>query len=186
MILALIALAAASPAAAGAIAGHAAPETVVYLATSVEETPPARSEMLLRLGLQKGRVVPRVSAAPLGSALQITLLDSVFSDLSVYFGLSEMALRRKFVTPGDVSRSRLSRPGLMTIENENSPTDRAYVYVTPSAVFAVSDSSGRYRLESVPAGKRRITAWNDKTGTQDREIVVTAGGTMTLDFEVKR
>jgi hypothetical protein len=154
----------------------------VFLSVSVAELPAASSDSVLKLGIQKGRVAPRVSAPPLGSALHITLLDSVFSDLSMYFGLSEMAFRHKFVVPGDVSRTRLSRPGLMTIENENSPTDRAYVYVTPTAVFAISDSAGRFRLENVPAGKRKITAWDEKHGTRDKEVLVPASGQVGLDF----
>jgi hypothetical protein len=182
LALARLALAAAGPASAGAVSGKAQPDTVVFLTVSVAELPPVNSDAILKLGLQKGRVVPRVSAAPLGAGLRITLLDSVFADLSVYFGLSEMAFRHKFVVPGDVSRTRLSRPGLMTIENENSPTDRAYVYVTPTAVFAVSDSAGRYRLENVPAGKRRITAWDEKGGTKDKDVIVPAGGEVGLDF----
>lgn len=179
MILALLALAAAQ---AGTVAGHARPGTVVFLSVPVAEVPHPASDSLLRLGLQNGRVFPRISAAQIGSSLQITLLDTVFSDLSVYFGLSELAFRRKFVTPGDLSRTKLSRPGLMTIENENSPTDRAYIYVTPTPHFAVVTADGLYRLEGVPAGRRRVTAWDETRGTQDRDVVVPKGGTVELDF----
>ena len=200
MIPALLALAAAAkpvsagprpavavPAArAGSVAGAAPAGSVVFLSPSVAELPPPASGSALRLTVRNGRVSPAVSAAQRGSSLQITSLDAVFSDLSVYFGLSELAFRHKFVTAGDVSRTKLSRPGLMTIENENSPAERAYIYVAPTACFAVAGPDGRYRLSEVPPGKRRITCWNEKTGTQDREVVVKAGETVVLDFEIKK
>ena len=185
MILAAVLLAA-KPVLSGAVAGRAPAESVVFLVVPVSEVSPSASGAALKLAIQNGLVVPRVTAAPLGSALQITQLDSVFSDLSVYFGLSELAFRRKFVLPGDVSHSKLTRPGLMTIENENDPTHRAYIYVTPTGHFAVTGANGRYRLENVPAGKRRFTAWDEKNGTLDREVVVKAGETGQLDFEAKK
>ena len=177
---------AATAAQAGTVVGHARPGSVVSLAVPVAEVPPAASGAFLKLGIQNGRVFPHISAAQIGSSLQITLLDSVFSDLSVYFGLSELAFRRKFVVPGDVSKTTLSRPGLMTIENENSPTDRAHIYVVPTPSFAVVGGDGRYRLEGVLAGKRRVTAWDETHGTQDREVVVPAGGVVELNFDSKK
>ena len=52
--------------------------------------------------------------------------------------------------------------------------------------FAVADTDGRYRLEGIRAGRRRVTAWNEAKGTQDREVVVPAGGTVELNFETKK
>ncbi len=181
MILAAVLLAA-KPVLSGAVAGRAPAESVVFLAVPVSEVPPPAEGSSLKLAIQNGLVAPRVSAAQLGSALQITQLDSVFSDLSVYFGLSELAFRRKFVLPGDASHSRLSRPGLMTIENENDPTHRAYIYVTPTRHFAITGADGHYRLEGAPAGKRRFTCWDEKNGTHDREIEVKAGETVQVEF----
>lgn len=182
MILALLSLLAAVTAKTAAVVGHAPPGTVVFLAVSVSELPPPAASASLHLGIQDGKVMPRVSAAQLGSSLRITLLDTVFADLSVYHGLSEVAFHRKFVVPGDTSLTKLERPGLMTIENENSPTERFYVYVTPTASFVVAGADGRYRLENVPPGKRRITAWDEKNGTQDKEVEVPKSGEVGLDF----
>jgi len=183
---ALFLAAAGSPAATGTIVGRSPAASVVFLSVPVSEVPPPAPGPAVRLAVQNGRIAPKISAAAIGSPLEITLLDSVFADLSVYFGLSDLAFRHKFVLPGDVSKTKLSRPGLMTIENENAPTERAYVYVTSTSHFAVVGSDGRYRLEGVPAGKRRVTAWDETRGTQDRDVVVPAGGTTTLDFEFKK
>jgi hypothetical protein len=154
----------------------------VYLAVPVSEIPPHASDAMLRLAIENGRVLPRISAAQLGSRLQITLVDAVWADLSVYHGLSELAFRRKFVTPGDASLSKLERPGLMTIENENSPTERSYIYVTPTPCFAIAGADGRYKLVNVPPGKRRVTAWDEKNGTQDKDVDVPKSGEVELDF----
>jgi hypothetical protein len=183
---ALLLAAAGGPAATGAVAGRSPAASVVFLSVPVSEVPSPAPGVVVRLAVEDGRVAPKISAAGIGSSLQITLLDTVFADLSVYFGLSDLAFRHKFVMPGDVSKTKLSRPGLMTIENENAPTERAYVYVTPTSHFVVAGSDGRYRLEGVPAGKRRVTAWDEAKGTQDREVVVPAGGIVELNFEFKK
>lgn len=183
LLPALLLAAAGGQAATGAVAGRSPAFSVVFLSVPVSEVPPPAQGLAVRLAVQNGRVAPKISAAGIGSSLEITLLDAVFADLSVYFGLSDLAFRHKFVVEGDISKTKLSRPGLMTIENENAPTERAYVYVTSTPHFAVVGSDGRYRLEGVPAGKRRVTAWDETHGTQDREVVVPAAGTVTVDFE---
>lgn len=186
LLSALLLAAAGGPAATGAVVGRSPASSVVFLSVPVSEVPPPAPGLAVRLAVQNGRVAPKISAAAIGSSLQITLLDAVFADLSVYFGLSDLAFRHKFVTPGDVSKTKLSRPGLMTIENENAPTERAYVYVTSTPHFAVVGGDGRYRLEGVPAGKRRVTAWDEARGTQDKDVVVPAGGAVNVDFEFKK
>ncbi len=188
LLSALLLAAAGGPVATGTVVGRSPAASVVFLAVPVSEVqvPPPAPGPTVRLAVQNGRVAPKISAAGIGSSLQITLLDAVFADLSVYFGLSDLAFRHKFVTPGDVSKTKLSRPGLMTIENENAPTERAYVYVTPTPHFAVVGSDGRYRLDGVPTGKRRVTAWDEAKGTQDRDVVVPAGGAVNVDFEFRK
>ena len=162
--------------------GSAPPETVVFLAPTVERIIPSRKSETVRLSIRDGRVEPRVSGASLGSTALFESRDAVFFDLSSYAGLSDLLFRHKFVSAGESFRAVLSRPGLVTLENENRPIPRAYVYVTPTRCFALSDSSGRYRLEGVPPGRQRITAWNEAKGTEDAELEIPKSGVVPHDF----
>jgi hypothetical protein len=166
--------------------GGAPPETVVFLAPPVERIVPSKKPGTLRLSIRGGGVAPRVSAAAFGSSVSFESPDAVFFDLSCYVGLSELFFRHKFVAAGDTFRATLSRPGLLTLENENRPIPRAYVYVTPTRCFALSDSSGQYRLAGVPPGRQRITAWNEASGTEDAEIEIPGSGETVFDFKFAR
>jgi hypothetical protein len=137
----------------------------------------------LKVEIRAGHLVPRITAARLGTELQILLTDDGFADLAAYFGLSELAFRHKFVLAGDRFSFSLSRPGLIVLENENRPTDRGYLYVTPADNFAIADGAGNYALPGVPSGKHWFTAWNEQSGVLEREAAVEPGQGLVLDFE---
>ena len=184
MVPAAAILLASSAAAAGTVSGHAPAETVVFLAPPVSEIRDgARPARLLHLDVRDGFVVPRVSCAPMHSAVVLVAADSVFADIAAYVGLSDLLFRRKFVLAGDRYRGSLDRPGVVTLESEVKPLTRAWIYVTPTRVGTVVGSGGSYALEGVPAGRRRFTAWHPEKGIVDREIEVPESGTASFDVE---
>ena len=135
-----------------------------------------------RLGLRGGSIEPRISACSLGGQIVLVSEDATFSDVSAYYGLTESAFHRKFVLPGDRFAFAPVRPGLMVLEEENRPTDRAYLYVAPTPAFAVAGEDGRYEIARAPAGRHRFTAWNLERGLLDAETMVRKGETTALDF----
>ena len=143
----------------------------------------ARPSKALHLEVRGGFVVPRVSCAPIRSAIVLVSSDSVFADIAAYTGLSDLLFRRKFVLAGDRFQSSLDRPGLVTLESEVHPLTRGWVYVTPTSLATVVGPGGSYVLEHVPAGRRRFTAWHPEKGIVDREIEVPSAGSATFDVE---
>ena len=133
--------------------------------------------------MRNGFVAPRVSCAPMHSAVVLVAADAVFADVAAYVGVSDLLFRRKFVLAGDRFQSTLDRPGLVTLESETSPLTRGWIYVTPTAVATIAGPDGRWVLERVPAGRRRFTAWHPEKGILDREIDVPASGSAAFDVE---
>jgi hypothetical protein len=157
---------------------------VVFLAPPVSEIRESlHPRRPLRLEVHGGFVAPRVSAAVKGTPVLLEATDSVFADVAAYVGMSDLIFRRKFVLAGDRFQATLDRPGLVTLESEVQPLDRAWVYVTPTAIFAVTGADGRYALDGVPAGRRRFTAWHPGKGIVDREVDVAEGKAATLDID---
>jgi hypothetical protein len=157
---------------------------VVFLAPRVPELKESlHPRRPLRLDVRAGFVVPRVSAVVMGSPLVLQAVDSVFADVAAYAGLSDLIFRRKFVVAGDRFQATLDRPGLVTLESEVRPLTRAWIYVTPTPIAAVTGTDGRYALEGVPAGRRRFTAWHPEKGIVDREVDVANGKPTALDIE---
>ena len=51
--------------------------------------------------------------------------------------------------------------------------------------FAVTDSTGSFKLNQVPAGKYKVTAWHPYAGDHTQEILITQGADTNVSFEVK-
>jgi hypothetical protein len=100
----------------------------------------------------------------------------------------------------DVSR-RLARPGVVRVLCDAHPHMFAWLIVHDSPYVAVTDERGAYRIDGIPPGPYRVSLWHegwrqrgvDKDGrpvydeprTETREVTVTPGGTVTLDFELR-
>jgi hypothetical protein len=179
----------AAPPTAGTVSGRAAPGAVIFLEhPGVARDPviPKRATVL-HVSIRAGRITPHVSAAPLGSHLAIELSDVTVDDVAAYWGLSDQAFRRPFVAAGDRFAFDLTRPGLLTFENEEQPGRFDYVYVAPTNHFTVADESGNYLLDGIRAGAQSISAWNERDGLDEASVNIPAGGTVTHDFfTVKR
>jgi hypothetical protein len=51
--------------------------------------------------------------------------------------------------------------------------------------FSVTDANGSFKLDQVPAGKYKVTAWHPYAGEQTQEIVVSEGAEIHANFAVK-
>jgi hypothetical protein len=60
----------------------------------------------------------------------------------------------------------------------------AFVVVTATPYFAVTDKSGAYVIPDVPEGTYEISAWHPKLKELSKEITV--AGETVLDFELKK
>ncbi len=61
---------------------------------------------------------------------------------------------------------------------------RAWVYVVPHPLFAVTDAQGKFRIERVPPGKYTLWVRHADSGTQERQqIQVKAGKTAEMKIE---
>ena len=62
------------------------------------------------------------------------------------------------------------------------PWEKAYVSVFSHPFFTVSDSDGNYKIEGLPPGSYKITAWHEKLGEKTVEVVVVPGESRPLGF----
>ena len=66
------------------------------------------------------------------------------------------------------------------------PWTRAYIAVFESPYFAVTDESGTFHIDSIPAGKYHLIAWHERGDSQvEHDVEVAAGGTSRVDLQVK-
>jgi hypothetical protein len=76
-----------------------------------------------------------------------------------------------------------ARPELLIpFKCNQHPWEIAYVSVFSHPFFAVSDADGNYKIEGLPPGSYKITAWHEKLGEKTVEVVVAPGEPKSLGF----
>jgi len=124
--------------------------------------------------------VPHVQIAPVGSEILLVNSDPILHDVHARLG-SETLFNEGLPTWRQVTK-RLTRAGIIAIHCEVLHTwMSAYILVTSSPYFAVTDEKGEFVIDDVPAGTREIKVWHEKLGTQSKKITVTVGTTHRVD-----
>jgi hypothetical protein len=62
----------------------------------------------------------------------------------------------------------------------------AYVFVTETPYFAVSDKQGRFAIPDVPPGRYVIRAWHERSKPAALDIDVPATGSIKVTFDLRR
>ena len=78
------------------------------------------------------------------------------------------------------------KPGTVTLLCNVHAEMSAYVLVTETPYFAVSDKAGNFTLKDVPPGKYVLKVWHERARPASMEIVVGSNQTVKAAFELKR
>jgi plastocyanin len=78
------------------------------------------------------------------------------------------------------------KPGAVTLLCNVHAEMSAYVIVTETPYFAVSDKTGNFTLKNVPPGRYVLKVWHERAKTQSVEIVIGDNQTAKVSFELKR
>lgn len=71
---------------------------------------------------------------------------------------------------------------LIPFKDNQHPWENAYVSVFNHPFFAVSDTLGNYKIEGLPPGSYKITAWHEKLGEKTVEVAVVRGESRYVGF----
>lgn len=128
------------------------------------------------------RFVPHVLAVSRGYAVRFPNVDRIFHNV---FSLSsgnafDLGLYRK----GASRTARFEKPGLVSVYCNIHPDMAGFIMVLDEAAFAVTGEDGRYRIGSLPAGRRTVRLWNERGGEREFTVELAAGGRRALDAEL--
>ena len=125
--------------------------------------------------------VPHVQIVPVGSELSLLNSDPILHDVHARLGFETLfnvglpAWRR--VT------KRLTQTGVVHIVCDVLHTwMSAYIIVTQSPYFAVTDERGEFVIDRVPDGTYEIYVWHEKLGNQSKRVTVAGNRTPLVDF----
>jgi plastocyanin len=146
--------------------------------------------------------VPHVSAVMAGAKVRIRNSDPLLHNTHGFLEhltVFNIALPTKDQVV-DVTQ-RIKKPGVVEVVCDAHTHMRAWILVRDNPYFAVSDDNGQFRIDEIPPGRYRVTAWHegwhvtgkDKDGRPlydpprvlTQEVTVPARGEVAVEFELK-
>ena len=78
------------------------------------------------------------------------------------------------------------KPGVVTLLCNVHAEMSAYVVVTETPYFAVSDKDGKFVIPNLPAGRYVVVAWHERAGTTRQIVDIPSGGPASVSFALGR
>ncbi|HXI03847.1 MAG TPA: carboxypeptidase regulatory-like domain-containing protein [Candidatus Saccharimonadales bacterium] len=126
--------------------------------------------------------VPHVLPILAGSTVDFPNSDPFFHNV---FSLSMASAFDLGHYPKGTSKSvRFDKPGLVKVFCHLHADMSAVIMVLENPFFAVPAESGAYRIEGIPPGRYKVTAWHERAHPVTREVTIEPGRTATADFQV--
>jgi plastocyanin len=175
-------------ASAGTISGKVSGvtgESVVYVEAIAGKTFPAPTEK--PVVDQKGLMfMPHLIAVAQGTTVEFLNSDKVAHNVFWISVGGNKKLGHNLGTwpQGEKKSFKFDNPGAVPLLCNVHPEMSAYVVVSPTPYFAVTDKSGNYKIENVPDGSYTVTAWHE--GAKNSSKPVTVSGEGKADFTLSK
>lgn len=113
------------------------------------------------------RFVPHGGVVPVGTILEATNSDDVLHTVHLY-GPQEKNLA--LAIKGFRTRLVLEHPGLYLVRCDVHGWMQAFIRVVEEPYYAMSDESGRFRIEGAPPGDYVLELWHERLGTLETTV----------------
>lgn len=122
---------------------------------------------------------PRVTAVPAGGRVEFASADRYYHSTFSVSGAKRFDLGKS--APGRRDTVGFQRAGVVNLHCEIHPAEVGFVVVTPNHAYARPDSTGRFRLPRLPAGRYVLHAWHPRKGELSLRFEVPRRGVVALD-----
>ena len=150
-------------------------ESVVYVeAVAVKSFPSLTQQVTID---QKGLMfVPHVVAIQQGTTVQFLNSDSVAHNVFWISISGNKKLGHNLGTwpKGQKQAFKFDNPGVVPLLCNVHPEMSAYIVVSPTPYFAVTDKSGDYKIDNVPDGDYIVTAWHEGAKNKSSPVKIAA------------
>ncbi|MGC1453293.1 MAG: carboxypeptidase regulatory-like domain-containing protein [Candidatus Sulfotelmatobacter sp.] len=183
-VIAMWSLAASAGTISGKVSGVTG-ESVVYVEAIAGKTFPAPTEKPLID--QKGLMfMPHIVAVAQGTTVDFQNSDKVAHNVFwISVGGNKKLGHNLGTWPQGEKRSfKFDNPGAVPLLCNVHPEMSGYIVVSPTPYFAVTDTSGSYKIDNVPDGSYTVTAWHE--GAKNSSKPVAVAGESKADFTLTK
>ena len=161
-------------------------ESVVYIDAIPGKTFPAPTQHVEMD--QKGLMfMPHLLVVEKGATVEFKNDDSVEHNVFWQAISGNKSLGHNMGTwPRGQQRSfKFDNPGVVPLLCNVHPDMAAYIVVSPTPYFAETDKTGAFKIENVPNGTYKLTAWNEAGKGKTQSVQVTVSGDAEANIALK-
>ncbi len=173
---------------AGTISGTVAPAkagAVVYIEAIAGKTFPVPAKPFV-VDQKSLLFQPHVSAVPLGATVEFQNSDKVQHNIfwPSISGNKKMSHNMGTWPTGEERSFKFDTSGVVPLLCNVHPEMSAYIVVSPTPYYAVTDASGTFKLADVPDGTYTVSAWGEGMKIQSKPV--TLSGSATAAFSLTK
>ena len=132
----------------------------------------------------KRTYVPHVLAVLVGSEVEFRNSDNDLHNIHARQGGRKIF---NFGIPFQQKvRKALKQEGIVTLLCDVHPEMSAFVVVTQNPFFTKPDEKGNYTIANIPPGTYTLKTWHENLKPESREVKVSEGSKVRVDFELRR
>ena len=168
----------------GSVSGVAG-ESVVYIEAILGKTFPALAQHAVVD--QRGLLFqPHITVVQASSTVDFQNSDKVAHNVfwTNIGGNKKLGHNLGTWPQGEKRSFKFDTPGAVPVLCNVHPEMSAYIVVSPTPYFAETDKSGEYKIENVPDGSYKVTAWHE--GAKNQSKPVSVSGDTKADFTLSK
>ena len=128
------------------------------------------------------KFVPHVDIVPAGQEVTIVNSDGILHNIHTFpknntpFNKAQPKFKKEMP-------ATFEKPDIIQIKCDVHSWMAGWIVVAGHAYYALTDASGNFKIDGVPAGTYTLEYWHEKLGKQSKSVTVPATGSVTADFE---
>lgn len=158
-------------------------DTVVYIERVEGDFPPPEEHA--KMDQIELTFIPHVLVVLKGTTVDYHNSDDIAHNV---FSPDDVADKMNLGTwlSGEVRSYTFNKPGVAAMLCNVHPEMEAFVVVLQNPYFAKTDKEGNYEIKNVLPGEYTLKVWNQKYKAKPKKVDIKEGGTVTVDFKLKR
>src|SRR6266550_1973761 len=126
--------------------------------------------------------IPALLPVRVGTTVEFPNLDDTYHNIFSYSPAKRFDLGRYRQDERPVPSQVFDKPGLIILRCDIHEHMRGLILVLNTPYFVMTDTSGGFRLEGLPAGHYTLKAWVDSRTTREKPVELKNGETFHVDF----